>query len=260
MYIKGKPIRFGYKIWCLCGNDGFPYHLQIYTGKGEERPTQPLGSRVVSTMEDVVEENCDVTRHKLFFDNFFTSYSLLDGLAERGMRSIGTARENRTAGAHKMLTASKVLKKQPRGTYDYRTNGRVYFCKWKASSKCHSQSQECVQHSCLTAQPHQPVQPRHGRCRPIRPSPRIVPPNHSWQEMVLAIVYQPSECSCCGLAIALPCAGDASHTQGLPTPSNLVLAERRCYWCNPSWHQRSRPTCRHPVRWCCPHERPCNAR
>ena len=127
MYIKGKPIRFGYKIWCLCGNDGFPYHLQIYTGKGEERPTQPLGSRVVNTMVDVVEENSGVTRHKLFFDNFFTSYSLLDGLAERGMRSIGTAREIRTAGAHKVLTASKVLKKQPRGTYDYRTNGRVYF-------------------------------------------------------------------------------------------------------------------------------------
>ena len=68
MYIKGKPIRFGYKIWCLCGNDGFPYHFQIYTGKGEERPTQPLGSRVVNTMVDVVEENSDVTRHKLFFD------------------------------------------------------------------------------------------------------------------------------------------------------------------------------------------------
>ena len=134
MYIKGKPIRFGYKIWCLCGKDGFPHHLQIYTGKGEERPTQPLGSRVVNTMVGVVEENSDVTRHKLFFDNFFTSYSLLDGLAERGMRSIGTARENRTAGAHKVLTASKVLKKQPRGTYDYRTNGRVYFCKWNDNS------------------------------------------------------------------------------------------------------------------------------
>ena len=83
MYFKGKPIRFGYNIWCICGNDGFPYHLQIYTGKGEERPTQPLGSRVVITMVDVVGENSDVTCHKLFFDNFFTSYSLLDGLAER---------------------------------------------------------------------------------------------------------------------------------------------------------------------------------
>ena len=30
MFIKGKPIRFGYKIWCLCGSDGYPYHMQIY--------------------------------------------------------------------------------------------------------------------------------------------------------------------------------------------------------------------------------------
>ena len=30
MFIKEKPIRFGYKIWCLCGSDGYPYHMQIY--------------------------------------------------------------------------------------------------------------------------------------------------------------------------------------------------------------------------------------
>ena len=25
MYIKDKPIRFGYKIWTLCGENGYPY-------------------------------------------------------------------------------------------------------------------------------------------------------------------------------------------------------------------------------------------
>ena len=24
MFIKGKPIRFGYKLWCLCESDGYP--------------------------------------------------------------------------------------------------------------------------------------------------------------------------------------------------------------------------------------------
>ena len=24
MFIRGKPIRFGYKIWSLCGEDGYP--------------------------------------------------------------------------------------------------------------------------------------------------------------------------------------------------------------------------------------------
>ena len=31
MFIKGKPIRFGYKILCICGNDGFPYHIKIFS-------------------------------------------------------------------------------------------------------------------------------------------------------------------------------------------------------------------------------------
>ena len=27
MFRRGKPIRFGYKIRCLCDSDGYPYHL-----------------------------------------------------------------------------------------------------------------------------------------------------------------------------------------------------------------------------------------
>ena len=48
MFIKGKPIRFGYKIWCICGNDGFPYHMKIYQGKEDNRESLPLGTRVVN--------------------------------------------------------------------------------------------------------------------------------------------------------------------------------------------------------------------
>ena len=27
MFIKGKPIRFGFKLWCLCSSDGFPFKI-----------------------------------------------------------------------------------------------------------------------------------------------------------------------------------------------------------------------------------------
>ena len=33
MLIGGKLIRFGYKIFALCGSNGYPYHLHIYQGK-----------------------------------------------------------------------------------------------------------------------------------------------------------------------------------------------------------------------------------
>ena len=32
-YIKGKPVKFGYKLWMLCSSDGFPYNFEIYCGK-----------------------------------------------------------------------------------------------------------------------------------------------------------------------------------------------------------------------------------
>ena len=29
MFIPGKPIPFGYKLWGLCGPDGYPYKFNI---------------------------------------------------------------------------------------------------------------------------------------------------------------------------------------------------------------------------------------
>ncbi|KRY07321.1 PiggyBac transposable element-derived protein 3 [Trichinella patagoniensis] len=46
MFLKGKPIRFGYKVWMLCGNDGYPYHMTIYQGKEIHAPKVPLSTRV----------------------------------------------------------------------------------------------------------------------------------------------------------------------------------------------------------------------
>jgi len=33
MYIKGKPIRFGFKLWCLCSSNGYLYKFIPYGGK-----------------------------------------------------------------------------------------------------------------------------------------------------------------------------------------------------------------------------------
>ena len=98
MFIPSKPIRFGYKIWCLCGSDGYPYNFNIYTGE-RENSSGPLGSRVVNEKVDVIAEHSDPWKHELFFDNFFTSYNLLADLAAKNVKTIGTVRENRTLRA-----------------------------------------------------------------------------------------------------------------------------------------------------------------
>ena len=97
MFIRGKPIRFGFKIWVMAGKDGYPYHLQIYTGREQNERALPLGTRVVQHMIAAVDAHTTTQRHHLFFDNFFTSYQLLKELADNGIRATGTVREFRTS-------------------------------------------------------------------------------------------------------------------------------------------------------------------
>ena len=134
MFIRGKPIRFGYKLWSLCGSDGYPYHLQVYKGKEATSSNEPLGTRVVNHMVEVVRENSDVAKHHFFFDNFFTSYKLLSDLASEKVKATGTVRENRTGGANRDLTSTKEMKKSTPGTFDFRCDGTVFMCKWNDNS------------------------------------------------------------------------------------------------------------------------------
>ena len=49
-YMRGKPVRFGYKLWALCGADGFCHKFDLYCGKDTRTELQkkPVGSRVVN--------------------------------------------------------------------------------------------------------------------------------------------------------------------------------------------------------------------
>lgn len=135
MFLKAKPIRFGYKLWALCGHDGYPYRVSIYQGKNPERNVkEPLGSSVVKDFVNIVRKHGNVYCHEFYFDNFFTSYSLLADLAESEVQATGTVRENRTCGASKAMISSAEMKKKDRGSFDYRCDGIVYVSKWHDNS------------------------------------------------------------------------------------------------------------------------------
>ena len=89
-YIKGKPVKFCYKLWMLCSSDGFPYNFKIYCGKDSSR-TSPLGSHVVKKMLGPVPNK---SQHIVLFDNFFTSHTLLTDIAAENVRAYGTIRDN----------------------------------------------------------------------------------------------------------------------------------------------------------------------
>lgn len=132
-FIKGKPIRFGYKLWALCGVSGFCYNFDLYCGReinpGDE--TLPLGTRVVQNLLTVVE---DPLSYEVYFDNFFTNLDLLRELYELGFRASGTIRADRTQKCP--LVDPKVMKKQERGTYDFcsDTNTNILLGRWNDNS------------------------------------------------------------------------------------------------------------------------------
>ena len=113
MYIKGKPIRFGYKIWSLCGEDGYPYKMNIYTGNNSsQRSDEPLGQRVVLNLLELVTNLSEPKYHEVYFDNYFSSAELLKLLSDQGFIATSTIRGNRTDGATQLMISKKAMKKK----------------------------------------------------------------------------------------------------------------------------------------------------
>ncbi|KAL3248169.1 hypothetical protein MRX96_056582 [Rhipicephalus microplus] len=123
MFIRGKPIRFGYKIWMMCSSNGIA--MELYCGRKEKEDKTPLGIRVVSNMVSVLEAP---EQHEVYFDNFFTSHGLLTKLADQGIRAIGTVRDTRTGGCP--LKSLKNIENEERESFHCKCDGAVYACRW----------------------------------------------------------------------------------------------------------------------------------
>jgi len=132
MFIRGKPVRFGFKLWCISSSTGYVYQFDAYGGASQKmNDNLSLGERVVLNLAKIVENPRD---HLLFFDNFFTSHSLLVMLSERGFFATGTLRENRTANCP--LQTSKQMAKGKKGACDYRFDSKheIFVVRWHDNS------------------------------------------------------------------------------------------------------------------------------
>ena len=94
MFIRCKPITFGYKNRVLASSDGYPYKFETYTRACDTKnSSKPLGPQVVSAFLLIVE---NPACYCVYFDNIFTSCYLLRDLHERNFRALGTICEGRT--------------------------------------------------------------------------------------------------------------------------------------------------------------------
>lgn len=129
-FIRGKPIRFGFKQWAMCcAETGFCFHAELYEGKQVETfPVEGVGASVILKNISLVENPMD---HVFYFDNFFTSHTLMKILAQKKVRATGTVRYNRTNKCS--FKKDDEMKKEIRGTYDYRfdENNDIFAVTWK---------------------------------------------------------------------------------------------------------------------------------
>lgn len=132
MFIKGKPVRFGFKIWCLCSSDGYLFYSLPYGGSENGiHSALGLGGDVVMSLLSVIDKPVN---HQIFFDNFFSSFKLFVHLKNKGFFATGTIRENRTTKCP--IENSKSFGKRDRGSYisTYESDSKVSIVRWNDNS------------------------------------------------------------------------------------------------------------------------------
>lgn len=99
-FIRSKPIRFGYKMWCLNSADGYLINFDIYQGNlPNGKPNyghifEKCTATLIYFLENLPPEKRKLP-FRIFCDNLFTSSNLLSVLGDRGYSGTGTIREIR---------------------------------------------------------------------------------------------------------------------------------------------------------------------
>ena len=89
-FLRGKPIRFGYKMWCLCDRLGYIIQCEPYQGaSGTHDKELGVGASVVL---DLVSELPDGVPFKIYGDRFFSSVKLAEILKCKGIGYTGTVK------------------------------------------------------------------------------------------------------------------------------------------------------------------------
>jgi len=93
-FIKGKPTRFGFKIWVMCTPSGELIRCVPYAGSKTNIFQYGL-SQGPDVVYDLVESVHLTPGSKVVCDNLFTSLDLMDHLSKTGVGVLGTMRQNR---------------------------------------------------------------------------------------------------------------------------------------------------------------------
>ena len=114
-FLRGKPIRFGYKMWCLCDRLGYLIQCDPYQGACRTY-NKELGVEA-SVIIDLASELPPDVPFKIYGDRFLSSVKLAEILKSKEIGYTGTVKSNRTEKAS--LIDSREMTKRPRGSFDF---------------------------------------------------------------------------------------------------------------------------------------------
>ncbi|KAG5866483.1 hypothetical protein JTB14_027542 [Gonioctena quinquepunctata] len=105
-YMPMKPTKRGFKIWVMaCAKSDYMLSFKISEGKGSEYIKGTLGERTVLTLNNYLNKG-----YCLFFDNFLSTFPLLNKLIEKDTFACGTFRCNRKYHPRELLADEKSMK------------------------------------------------------------------------------------------------------------------------------------------------------
>ena len=116
-YIKNKPTKWGVKLFALCGRSGTLYVFILYQGSTTElihghSEIFGLGGAVVTKLVN----RFTAPNFRLYYDNYFSNYNLLQYLRNKYIFASGTARIDRFCNPP--FSSDKSMKQKGRGSFE----------------------------------------------------------------------------------------------------------------------------------------------
>lgn len=116
-YIKNKPTKWGIKLWVLTDSaNGYTCDFDVYIGRNAAAVPSPNGlgyDVVMRLVQPLINQG-----YHLYFNNFYTSETLVKDLFRLMIPATGTAGTNRTGFPDSMKKQLTVGKKTAKAKYE----------------------------------------------------------------------------------------------------------------------------------------------
>ena len=129
-YIKNKPTKWGIKLWVLADSaNGYTCDFDVYIGRNAAAVPSANGlgyDVVMKLVQPLINQG-----YHLYFDNFYTSVTLVKDLFRLMIPATGTAFENRRGFPDSMKNSKQWARRKQRGSMRWERDGVCLALQWK---------------------------------------------------------------------------------------------------------------------------------